>query len=241
MLGPAQLPLALEDGGSLAEAIVIFLGLCAYALPRLIKAFQDRKAEGGESAADEDEALPGRRPRRGAPQGGGAFVDPKRAARQRRKETLARWQELLIGEEPKPEPKPRRPVVRKPEARPSATEVERPSPTLVELGHSIDELHQALEQRHAQLEETHTGLPGASLGSTLDSQVLSAAPAEDEFETRIDYASRAAAIDAPARVESKPRRLVSRHAWRQAVVLTEIFGAPIALRSPAESPGRMPG
>lgn len=239
MLGPALLPLGLEDGGSLAEAVVIFLGLCAYALPRLIKAFQDRKAERGESTAFEgdEETLPGRRPRRGAPPAGGAFADPKRAARERRREALARWQELLIGEEPKPEPKRPRTVVRAPQPRPPAVEVERPSPTLVELGHSIDELHQALEQRHAELEVTHQGLPGASLGPP----ALSSAPTEDDFETLVDYAASVGAIAAPSQVERETSRPGSRHAWRQAVVLSELFGRPVALRSPFESPGRLPG
>ncbi|MCA8980027.1 MAG: hypothetical protein KDC14_08380 [Planctomycetes bacterium] len=232
-----QLVLALE-GGSLGEAIIVFLGLLAYVVPGLIKRWQEREGASQQS----DEGRPGRRPGRRGARGGGAFTDPAHDPRERRKQALKRWQDLLVGEdEPQPAPRPKKPVAKTPAPRPTAIELEPPSPTLVELGESIEELHRTLAERQAQLEETHAGLPTEALVSPLVTSVLGALPEEDELESLTQLV---AVDEDPVRLPDSSRRTVRhvpRAAWRRAVVLSEVFAPPIALRPPAETAGRLPG
>jgi hypothetical protein len=232
----AQLPLAAPDAGSLLEGIVIFLGLLAYLVPTLIKQWQARTGQAGEGADSDEPARPGRR----TPRSGGTFVGPQSSSRKPRKEALDRWRELLLGEEPAPTRKPIQ-VKRPAPPRPAVEAPVDRSATLVELGESIEALHQELDQSHAQLEEAHSSLPSESLTSDLVSPALAQLPTEDELESlgsQDEIGGRAPRRSAAARHAAAR---TSRSAWRRAVVLTEVFAPPIALRSPSETSGRMPG
>jgi hypothetical protein len=240
----AHITLAATERVDLLEAIFIFLGLMAYVLPSILKRWQGRGADDGTPADSVEESRPGRRRR--APRAGGSFEGSERSQRERRKEPLERWRELLLGDEPAPVPKPRpRKISMPPAPAPAQGEVSDPSPTLIELRETIDELHEAFDQRHAELEETHTGLPSESLASPLVSPVLSEIPEEDLLEQQIGGSNDSGAMDgsisARSEVDRKTARPGARRAWRRAVVNAEILAPPIALRSPSEISGRMPG
>lgn len=237
MLSLAQLPFLAVEGGA-GELIFLVVAAIAYAVPQLIKWLQERNGTAPLEDGSEP-PLPGRRPTRRAPRGGGEFVDPKQAAQRRRAEQRDRWRELLMGEEPVPLPRRRDPVPVKSLRRPEP--VESPSPTLVELGESIDELHRTLDRRHEQLDETHSGLPSESVESSLVSPQLSKAPSEDDLETGSRHREAGGVFEAPEVDLTRSAVRTHPHPWRQALVLSELFGAPIALRSPSETPGRMPG
>jgi len=240
MISMAQIPLAVPDVSNWGEGLVIFFALLAYSVPRLIKLWQERSERAGEAGDGRGEVPPGRRPGRRSPRGGGVFVDPNSAPGGGGKEALERWRDLLLGEEPAPPPQPRQ-VIRPAQRKAVRPEPQTSSPTLVELGESIEELHNALDLRHEQLEETHSSLPSESQASEFMSPALAQIPAEDELESiasRELAAGRGSALtEVPRTAAKKPQH----RAWRRAVVLSEVFAPPIALRSPSEISGRMPG
>ena len=250
----AMLHLAVE-GESFFEALIVFLGLLAYAVPAVIRWLQERfgdgtpGAEGAEGERDEP-ALPGRRPKSRRARGGGTFVGPDgRPARREGRTGAEIFRELMRGGEPE---RPRRqggpPVARRPQpAREEPPRVEPlfdPEPptepaTMTDFGHSLEELHETLDRRRARLEETRESLPSAASSSSLTS--LTGLPSEEDALERIGgdsvFATRLSApsVGRAARARRPARR--ARSGWRAAVVASELLAPPVALRDPSRGPG----
>lgn len=246
----AMFHLALE-GESLIEAIVVFLGLLAYAVPRFLRWLKERfglNIPGLEEEARDEPALPGRRPHKRRAPGGGTFVgeDGERAPREGRTGAEI-FRDLMRGEDERPRPGSA-PVARRPEpsrskpaARPQPTQPQPPTEpaTLSDFGHSIEDLHERLDGERA--EAARASLPSAA-GDSLSS--LSGLPSEDALEGLGGdsvFAPRVATPSVPTGdAASRRPGTRARSGWRAAVVASELLAPPLALRDPDRHAGALP-